>query len=404
MFWNYFHNRFAKLVQKGTTDEVFQLMDSDYKFSKKAQEALILRKNEAEIRGYFIRKRVLSDENQVLLIEQMPSEIFDLIEHQSVCDKAAEMIVQNGNSDNIKLLLHNQKVPENVQNAVMKRDIETEIKHLLIFQRDISIGVIKMVAERGRLNEAETLMDNHRVFDIIDLRSQTATTLLQLKNRIEIKRNAEIVNKGNSQEIISMLKSLKNRYDAPILDEESRDKIIFRGNSEEIIAYLDSGFLPSEKAIVYLIDNGFYQLAARCLNIDCGGYMPFTEKIIATVLEKGDELLVFALLRHSNQLSHLLKQMKKQEWFEKQIIARGSKDEIACMARIYKVSKYTVNEILHRNIGQEIKALIDGNNISDAYIYNLIDLKRYDLLENYARCVQNNPTLYFLIKCRKRNI
>lgn len=403
MFWNYFHNRFAKLVQKGTTDEVFQLMDSDYKFSKKAQEALILRKNEAEIRGYFIRKRVLSDENQVLLIEQMPSEIFDLIEHQSVCDKAAEMIVQNGNSDNIKLLLHNQKVPENVQNAVMKRDIEAEIKHLLIFQRDISIDVIKMVAERGRLDEAETLMDNHRVFDIIDLRSQTATTLLQLKNRIEIKRNAEIVNKGTSQEIILMLKSLKNNIKS-VLDKESRDKIILRGNSEEIIAYLDCGFLPSEKAIVYLIDNGFYQLATRCLNIDCGGYMPFTEKTIAAVLEKGDELLVFALLRHSNQLSHLLKQMKKQEWFEKQILARGSKDEIACMARIYKVSKYTVNEILHRNIGQEIKALIDGNNISDAYIYNLIDLKRYDLLENYARCVQNNPTLYFLIKCRKRNI
>lgn len=403
MFWNYFHNRFAKLVQKGTTDEVFQLMDSGYKFSKKAQEALILRKNEAEIRGYFIRKRVLSDENQVLLIEQMPSEIFDLIEHQSVCDKAAEMIVQNGNSDNIKLLLHNQKVPENVQNAVMKRDIETEIKHLLIFQRDISIGIIKMIAERGRLDEAETLMDNHRVFDIIDLRSQTATTLLQLKNRIEIKRNAEIVNKGTSQEIILMLKSLKNNIKS-VLDKESRDKIILRGNSEEIIAYLDCGFLPSEKAILYLIDNGFYQLAARCLNIDCGRYMPFTEKIIAAVLEKGDELLVFALLRHSNQLSHLLKQMKKQEWFEKQILARGSKDEIACMARIYKVSKYTVNEILHRNIGQEIKALIDGNNISDAYIYNLIDMKRYDLLENYARYVQNNPTLYFLIKCRKRNI
>lgn len=403
MFWNYFHNRFAKLVQKGTTDEVFQLMDSDYKFSKKAQEALILRKNEAEIRGYFIRKRVLSDENQVLLIEQMPSEIFDLIEHQSVCDKAAEMIVQNGNSDNIKLLLHNQKVPENVQNAVMKRDIEAEIKHLLIFQRDISIGVIKMVAERGRLDEAETLMDNHRVFDIIDFRSQTATTLLQLKNRIEIKRNAEIVNKGTSQEIILMLKSLKKTIKS-VLDKESRDKIILRGNSEEIIAYLDSGFLPSEKAIVYLIDNGFYQLAARCLNIDCRGYMPFTEKIIAAVLEKGDELLVFALLRHSNQISHLLKQLKKQEWFEKQILARGSKDEIACMARIYKVSKYTVNEILRRNIGQEIKALIDGNNISDAYIYNLIDLKRYDLLENYARYVQNNPTLYFLIKCRKLNI
>lgn len=403
MFWNYFHNRFAKLVQKGTTDEVFQLMDSDYKFSKKAQEALILRKNEAEIKGYFIRKRVLSDENQVLLIEQMPSEIFDLIEHQSVCDKAAEMIVQNGNSDNIKLLLHNQKVPENVQNAVMKRDIEAEIKHLLIFQRDISIGVIKMVAEHGRLDEAETLMDNHRVFDIIDFRSQTATTLLQLKNRIEIKRNAEIVNKGTSQEIILMLKSLKNNIKS-VLDKESRDKIILRGNSEEIIAYLDSGFLPSEKAIVYLIDNGFYQLAARCLNIDCRGYMPFTEKTIAAVLEKGDELLVFALLRHSNQISHLLKQLKKQEWFEKQILARGSKDEIACMARIYKVSKYTVNEILRRNIGQEIKALIDGNNISDAYIYNLIDMKRYDLLENYARYVQNNPTLYFLIKCRKLNI
>ncbi len=403
MFWNYFNNRFAKIVQNATVDELVQLLASERKFPEKAQKALILRENEDEMRCYFVRNRTLSDANQVLLIEQMPSEIFDLIEHQSVCDKAAEMIVQNGNSDNIKLLLHNQKVPENVQNAVMKRDIEAEIKHLLIFQRDISIGVIKMVAERGRLDEAETLMDNHRVFDIIDFRSQTATTLLQLKNRIEIKRNAEIVNKGTSQEIILMLKSLKKTIKS-VLDKESRDKIIFRGNSEEIIAYLDSGFLPSEKAIVYLIDNGFYQLAARCLNIDCRGYMPFTEKIIAAVLEKGDELLVFALLRHSNQLSHLLKQLKKQEWFEKQILARGSKDEIACMARIYKVSKYTVNEILRRNIGQEIKALIDGNNISDAYIYNLIDMKRYDLLENYARYVQNNPTLYFLIKCRKLNI
>lgn len=400
MFWNYFNNRFAKLVQKGTVDEVFQLLDSDYDFSEKMQKVLILRKNRDEIRGYFIRKRTLSDANQVLLIEQLPAETFDMIDHQSVCDKAAEMIVQNGNSDNIKLLLHNQKVPENVQNAVMKRDIEAEIKHLLIFQRDISIGVIKMVAERGRLDEAETLMDNHRVFDIIDFRSQTATTLLQLKNRIEIKRNAEIVNKGTSQEIILMLKSLKKNIKS-VLDKESRDKIIFRGNSEEIIAYLDCGFLPSEKAIVYLIDNGFYELARRCLNIDCSGYMPFTEKIIAAVLEKGDELLVFALLRHSNQLSHLLKQLKKQEWFEKQILARGSKDEIACIARIYKVSDYTVDEILRRNVGQEIKALIDGKNISDAHIYKLIDLQRYDLLENYARCVPNNPTFYLLTKYMK---
>ncbi len=401
MFWNYFHNRFAKLVQKGTVDEVFQLMDSEYEFPEKAQEALILRKNEAEIRGYFIRKRTLSDANQVLLIEQMPSEIFDLVDHQSVCDKAVELIVQNGNSDYIKLLLHNQQVPENVQNAVMKRDIEAEIRHLLVFQRDISIGVIRTVAERGRLDEVEILLDKHRVFEKLDLQSKTATTLLQLRNQIEIKRNAEIVSKGDSQEIISMLKTLKGTH-KPALDEESRDKIILRGNPEEITAYLDSGFLPGEKAIVYLIDNGFYEFAARCLNTDCYGYSPITEKVLMSILEKGDEFLVFALLRRNLLVAYVLKQMnKQQEWFENQILARGSKDEIACMARIYKVSDYTVDEILRRNIGQEIKALIDGKNISDAHIYKLIDLQCYDLLENYARCVPNNPTFYLLTKYMK---
>ena len=323
MFWNYFHNRFAKLVQKGTVDEVFQLLDSDYEFPEKAQKALILRKNEAEIRGYFIRKRTLSDANQVLLIEQMPSEIFDLIDHQSVCDKAAEMIVQQGNSDCIKLLLYQQQLSWNIQEAVIKRSNSDEIKSLLISQRDISTGVIEMIAERGRLDEVETLLNHHSIRSLVLLKDGVYNTLMEQKKQILMKRNTEIINMGNSQKIISMLKSLKDCHEA-VLDEESRDKIIFRNNPEEIKAYLDSGYIPTEKALLHLIESGSYELAARCLNMDLGGYSPITEKVIMAVLEKGDELLGTTLVHHQDQLLFQLKRMQRtQVRLEQRVLESG---------------------------------------------------------------------------------
>lgn len=401
MFWNYFHNRFAKLVQKGTVDEVFQLLDSDYEFPEKAQKTLILRKNEAEIRGYFIRKRTLSDANQVLLIDQMPSEIFDLIDHQSVCDKAAEMIVQQGNSDCIKLLLYQQQLSWNIQEAVIKRGNSDEIKSLLISQRDISTGVIEMIAERGRLDEVETLLNHHSIRSLGLLKDGVYNTLMEQKKQILMKRNTEIINMGNSQKIISMLKSLKDCHES-VLDEENRDKIIFRNNPEEIKAYLDSGYVPTEKALLHLIESGSYELAARCLNMDLGGYSPITEKVIMAVLEKGDELLGTTLVYHQDQLLFQLKRMQRtQVWLENRVLERGYKNEISCLARIYKVSRLTIEEILRRNNKQEIKALIDSKNLDDAYIYDLIDQQRYDLLENYARCVPNNPAFYLLTKYMK---
>lgn len=405
MFWNYFNNRFAKLVQKGTVDEVFQLLDSDYDFSEKMQKALILRKNRDEIRGYFIRKRTLSDANQVLLIEQLPAETFDMIDHQSVCDKAAEMIVQQGNSDCIRLLLYNQKVSEKLQNMIVKRNISDEIKALLSRQ-SISAEIANVIVERGVEDEIEILLTKNitvskELEQSLVARGKAAEQTLAVKSGLQRQESvSQIIDCGHHEAIMALLQAIK--CDSPVhLSPEDRDKIIFRGNLEEIKAFIVNDFLATEKGIVHLIDLELYSCAAKFINLDCSGYSPITEKVVAAVLEKGDELLVLALLRHTGQLPHLLKHWNKQEWFEKQILARGSKDEISSLARIYKVSDYTVDEILRRNVGQEIKALIDGKNISDAHIYKLIDLQRYDLLENYARCVPNNPTFYLLTKYMK---
>lgn len=380
MFWNYFHNRFAKLVQKGTVDEVFQLLDSDYEFPEKAQKALILRKNEAEIRGYFIRKRTLSDANQVLLIEQMPSEIFDLIDHQSVCDKAAEMIVQHGNSDYIKLLLHQQSISAEVANIIAERGVKAEIEILLTKNISVSKELEQSLVASG--NAAE----------------QTLAVKSGLQRQESV---SQIIDCGHHEAIMALLQTIE--YDSPVhLSPEDRDKIIFRDNLEEIKAFIENDFLATEKGIIHLIDLELYSCAAKFLNRDCRGYSPITEKVITAVLEKGDELLGTTLVHHQDQLLFQLKRMQRtQEWLENRVLERGYKNEISCLARIYKVSRLTIEEILRRNNKQEIKALIDSKNIDDACIYDLIDRQRYDLLENYARCVPNNPTFYLLTKYMK---
>lgn len=405
MFWNYFHNRFAKLVQKGTVDEVFQLLDSDYEFPEKAQKALILRKNEAEIRGYFIRKRTLSDANQVLLIEQIPSEIFDLIDHQSVCDKAAEMIVQQGNSDCIKLLLHQQNVSEKLQNMVVKRNISPEIIALLLSQ-SISDETADTIVKRGVEAEIEALLKKNIVSkemeQVLIARGNAAEQTLAVKSGLQRQESvSQIIDCGHHEAIMALLQTIE--YDSPVhLSPEDRDKIIFRDNLEEIKAFIENDFLATEKGIIHLIDLELYSCAAKFLNRDCRGYSPITEKVIMAVLEKGDELLGTTLVHHQDQLLFQLKRMQRtQEWLENRVLERGYNNEISCLARIYKVSRLTIEEILRRNNKQEIKALIDSKNINDACVYDLIDRQRYDLLENYARCVPNNPTFYLLTKYMK---
>ncbi len=370
----------------------------------------------------------LFKKNSVNIIKNGNSdEIWKLLKHfgYELTEDEQLALIERGNHDELMFLLElHTAFFDSAQIALIKRRNDEEIEKLLSYADDLSITALQLIANRDRPNEIDALLKHQKIFTqpdndneqafytkylIRELHNeQTANDSNSQENTVAMKyqilkqHNAEIVNKGDSQEIISMLKSLTHRSSYySVLDKESRDKIILRGNPEEITAYLDSGYLPSEKAIVYLIDNGFNELAARCLNINCNGYPPITEKVVAAVLEKGDELLVLTLLRRNNELSHLLKQLNKQEWFEKQILARGSKDEIACMARLYKVSDYTVDEILQRNIGQEIKALIVTKNISDAHVYKLIDLQRYDLLENYARCVPDNPTFYLLAKYMK---
>lgn len=368
----------------------------------------------------------LFKKNSINIIKNGNSdEIWKLLKHfgYELTEDEQLALIERGNHEELMFLLKlHTAFFDSAQVALIKRKNDEEIEKLLSYADDLCTEALQLIAKRNHSQEIESLLQHHNIFKQEDKFSDYLTYFqhkinqernaesgnenaskektIMLKYQILKQHSTEIVNKGDSQEIISMLKSLKHCY-ADVLDKESRDKIILRGNPEEITAYLDSNYLPSEKAIVYLIDNGFYELARRCLNIDCNGYSPITEKVVAAVLEKGDELLVLALLRHTGQLPHLLKHWNKQEWFEKQILARGSKDEISSLARIYKVSDYTVDEILRRNVGQEIKALIDGKNISDAHIYKLIDLQRYDLLENYARCVPNNPTFYLLTKYMK---
>ena len=407
MFWNYFNNRFAKIVQNATVDELVQLLDSERKFPEKAQEALILRENEDEMRCYFVRNRTLSDANQVLLIEHIPSQIFTMLSRQSVCDKAAELIVQQGNSDNIFLLLSSQSVSDKLQKTIVERGISEEIITMLSHSRSISQEVAEAVVVRGVDEEIKLLSQEYCYLpqryerSIIARGIASEQTLLIKQGLTQQESVSLIIECGHHEAIMALLQTLD--WQSPVhLSDDDRDNIIRRDNPEEIKAFFDNGWLPTETAIIHLIDAKNYDYVAKSLMIDCSGYNPFTYRIINYLLCYGDEFTISVLLRKKDVVLHQLKLANKtQEWLENKILERGNKDEIAQLARIYKVSEYTVNEILHRNIGQEIKALIDGNNISDAYIYNLIDLQRYDLLENYARCVPNNPTFYLLTKYMK---
>ena len=335
-------------------------------------------------------------------------QLFNIIKHAgyNLTEDEQLAVIQRGDSKAIELWLKlKPKLFVSAQTALLKRGNNAEISKVASYADNLCPEAIQLILLHGREQEIVDVIQHNdipadleeQIISIDNIKVQKALASKGLKKQESI---SQIIDYGHHEAIMALLQTIK--YDSPVhLYAENGDKIIFRDNPKEIKAFFDNGFLPSEKAILHLIDLGFYEFAARCLNLDCRGYSPFTEKVIMAVLEKGDELLVFALLRHSNQLSHLLKQMKKQEWFEKQILARGSKDEIACMARIYKVSRLTVEEILRRNNRQEIKALIDSKSINAACIYDLIDRQRYDLLENYARCVPDNPTFYLLTKYMK---
>ena len=403
MFWNYFNNRFAKIVQNATVDELVQLLDSERKFPEKAQKALILRENEDEMRCYFVRNRTLSDANQVLLIEHIPSQIFTMLSRQSVCDKAAELIVQQGNSDNIFLLLSNQSVSDKLQKTIVERGISEEIIAMLSHSRNISQEVAEAIVVREvdkeiKLLSQEYCLPQRYECSIIARGIASEQTSLIKQGLTQQESVSMIIECGHHEAIMALLQTLD--WQSPVhLNDDDRDNIIRRDNPEEIKAFFDNGWLPTETAIIHLIDAKNYDYVAKSLMIDCRGYNPFTYRIINYLLCYGDEFTISVLLRKKDVVLHQLKLANKtQEWLENKILERGNKDEIAQLARIYKVSDYTVREILRRNVPQEIKALIKGKNISDEFVVDLIDHQQYELLENYSRYVLDNPSLYLLVK------
>ena len=357
----------------------------------------------------WLHKTWLYKMNELKIIREGSfDQLFNIIKHAgyNLTEDEQLAVIQRGDSKAIELWLKlKPKLFVSAQTALLKRGNNAEISKVASYADNLCPEAIQLILLHGREQKIVDVIQHNdipadleeQIISIDNIKVQKALASKGLKKQESV---SQIIDCGHHEAIMALLQTIK--YDSPVhLYAENGDKIIFRDNPKEIKAFFDNGFLPSEKALLHLIDLGFYEFVACCLNLDCRGYSPFTEKVIMAVLEKGDELLVFALLRHSNQLSHLLKQMKKQEWFEKQILARGSKDEIACMARIYKVSRLTVEEILRRNNRQEIKALIDSKSINAACIYDLIDRQRYDLLENYARCVPDNPTFYLLTKYMK---
>ncbi len=352
----------------------------------------------------WLHKTWLYKMNELKIIQDGSfDQLFNIIKHAgyNLTEDEQLAVIKRGDSKAIELWLKlKPQLFVSAQTALLKRGNNAEISKVASYADNLCPEAIQFILLHGREQEIVDVIQHNdipadfeeQIIAIDNIKVQKALASNGLKKQESV---SQIIDCGHHEAIMALLQTIK--YDSPVhLYTENGDRIIFRDNPKEIKAFFDNDFLPSEKAILHLIDLGFYEFVARCLNNNCQNYTPFTEKVIEAVLEKGDEQLVFILLRRSDQFSYLLKQTNKQEWFEKQVLTRGSKDEIACLARIYKVTDYMVDEILQRNIAQEIKALIDGKNISDAHIYKLIDLQRYDLLENYARCVPNNPTFYLL--------
>ncbi len=357
----------------------------------------------------WLHKTRLYKMNELKIIREGSfDQLFNIIKHAgyNLTEDEQLAVIQRGDSKAIELWLKlKPQLFVSAQTALLKRGNNAEISKVASYADNLCPEAIQFILLHGREQEIVDVIQHNdipadfeeQIIAIDNIKVQKTLASNGLKKQESV---SQIIDCGHHEAIMALLQAIK--CDSPVhLSPEDRDKIIFRGNLEEIKAFIENDFLATEKGIVHLIDLELYSCAAKFINLDCWNYSPITEKVVAVILEKGDELLVLALLHRSDQLPHLLKHWNKQKWFEKQILARGSKDEIACMARIYKVSDYTVDEILQRNIGQEIKALIDGKNISDAHIYRLIDLQRYDLLENYARCVPDNPTFYLLTKYMK---
>lgn len=360
----------------------------------------------------WLHKTWLYKMNELKIIREGSfDQLFNIIKHAgyNLTEDEQLAVIQRGDSKAIELWLKlKPKLFVSAQTALLKRGNNAEISKVASYADNLCPEAIQLILLHGREQEIVGVIQHNdipadleeRIISIDNIKVQKALASKGLKKQESV---SQIIDCGHHEAIMALLQTIK--YDSPVhLYAENGDKIIFRDNPKEIKAFFDNGFLPSEKAILHLIDLGFYEFVARCLNLDCRGYSPFTEKVIMAVLEKGDEWLVTTLVHNQDKLLLSLKRMQRtQEWLENKILERGYNNAISCLARIYKVSRLTVEEILRRNNKQEIKALIDSKSINAACIYDLIDRQRYDLLENYARCVPDNPTFYLLTKYMKAN-
>ena len=316
----------------------------------------IIESGDFEKIGNLIKKRSnnFSEEVQIALLKKGICVNLFIELATNLCPEALKLIIKNGITTDICYVIKHNNITEELERLIIARGIDSEqtalVQKGLLFQSSVS----------------------------------------------------EIIACKNHKAIMALLEKI-TAFSKLRITEEDKDKIIFNDNPEEIRAFFKHSFLPSEKSILHLIEVGNVEAVIAALSINCQYYTPFSKKIIETVLDKGGEQMVFAMLRQTKKLLSQLKQMHKSlDWLEQAILARGNKDEISMLARIYPISEPTIYKILERGNKQEIKAIIDNDSLDDEFVFNLINSRRYDLLENYARYTADKY-LYMLANFIKKH-
>lgn len=316
-------------------------------------------------------------------------------------------IIESGDYEKIGKLIkkRSNKFSEEVQIALLKKGIGVDL--FIELATNLSVEALKLIIKKGLSTDICYVIKHNNITEeleklIIARGIDSEQTALVRKGLLCQSSVSEIIAGKNHKAIIALLEEI-SVFSKLRISEEDKDKIIFNDNQEEIKTFFKQNYLPSEKAVLHLIEVGNVGAVITAFSIDCQYYNPFSNKIVETVLDKGDEQMVFAMLRQTKKLLSHLKQMHKSlDWLEQVILARDNKDEISMLARIYPISDQTIYEILKRGNKQEIKAIIDNDSLDDKFVYNLMENRRYDLLENYAKYA-SDKYLYMLSCLMKKH-
>lgn len=318
-------------------------------------------------------------------------------------------IIESGDEEKISKLIKKRgnNFSEEAQLALLKKGIciDLFIKH----SSNLCAEALKLIVERGVTKDICYVIQHNDIPEetekLIIARGIDSEQEALVRKGLQCQSSvSEIIAGKNHKAIMALLEEISSFFSTLRISEEDKNKIIFNDNQEEIKTFFKRSFLPSEEAILHLIDVGNVEAVITAFSINCQHYNPFSDKIIKMVLDKGDEQMIFAMLRQREKLLLHLKQVHKSlDWLEKAILARGNKDEISMLARIYPISDQTIYEILKRDNKQEIKAIIDNERLDDKFVYNLIENRKYDLLENYAKYASDKYLYMFSCLMKKHS-